>query len=299
MSLPGFQDARLPGADGVEIAASVGGSGPPALLLHGFPQTRLAWRRVAPRLAERFTVVAADLRGYGDSGAPDDDAGHTVYAKRAMAADMVAAMAHLGFDRFAVAGHDRGGRVAYRMALDHPAVVTRLAALEMAPTALYWRGFDAKTALAVWHWPFLAQPAPLPERLIGAEPTFLLETLLRDWSRDKTLDAFADALPDYHAAFAAPRRIAAFCADYRAGATTDWAHDEADLAAGRGLAAPTLLIASAAGMVDAATGGAPGEAWRAFAADFRAVTVDCGHFPAEEAPDATAAALAAFFEEGA
>jgi haloacetate dehalogenase len=287
-----FRALRLPGArPDVEIFARMGGEGPPLLLLHGYPQTHLAWRRVAPRLAERFTVVVADLRGYGDSSAPTDDG--EAYSKRAMGADMVAAMASLGFGRFHVAGHDRGGRVAYRLALDMPQVVDRLAVLEIAPTLAMWEAFDARMAHRAYHWTFLAQPAPFPERLIGGDPVFHLEWSLRTWSKAKSLDCFDGALEGYRASFSQGPRIAAFCADYRAGYGLDRAADEADLAAGRTIAAPTLLVAGAGGF-PAATGD-PAAHWRRFAPDFRAVMVECGHFPMEEAPDATTAALMAHF----
>ncbi|MFN3614536.1 MAG: alpha/beta fold hydrolase [Rubrimonas sp.] len=291
----GFRDMRLQGA-GAAIFARVGGEGPPLLLLHGFPQTHFAWRHVAARLAKDFTLVCADLRGYGASGAPPDDAAHTAYSKRVMAADMIAAMDQLGFRRFHVAGHDRGGRVAYRMALDAPEAVDRLAVLEIAPTAHYWRAFGPDMAMKAWHWTFLAQPAPLPERLISANPGFFIDSLHAAWARDGNLRPFEDgAFAAYHAALTAPGRIAAYCADYRAGATTDRAMDEADLAAGRRIAAPTLVIAGTRGFPAVATGGDPAKPWRDFCDDLRAVTVDCGHFPAEEAPDATAAALRDFF----
>lgn len=290
----GFATRDLPGArDDVTIHARVGGAGPPLLLLHGFPQTHLAWRHVAPRLADTHTVIAADLRGYGQSSAPADDAGHETYSKREMARDMVAAMAALGFRRFAVAGHDRGGRVAYRLALDTPEVVERLVVVEMAPTAHYWRNFGAAMALKAYHWTFLAQPAPLPERLIAADPTFYLDWTLKSWTRDRSLAPFGDgALDAYRRAFDAPARIAAFCADYRAGAGPDRAHDEADLDAGRTIAAPVLLIASPHGFP--AASGDPAGHWRALAPDLRTVSVDSGHFPAEETPDAVAAALRDF-----
>ncbi len=295
---PGFDACRLPGARAdVAIHAQVGGAGPPLLLLHGFPQTHLAWRHVAPLLAARFTVVAADLRGYGDSGAPADDPAHETYSKRAMGADMVAAMAALGFARFHVAGHDRGGRVAYRLALDRPDIVARLAVLEIAPTLAMWQAFDAGLAHKAWHWSFLAQPAPLPERLIGGDPVFWLDHTLRAWSRDDALDAFAGALGAYRAAFAQPARIAAFCADYRAGWGADRAADAADRAAGRTIAAPTLLIAGPRGF-PAATGDAAAH-WRAFAPDLTVAAADCGHFPMEEDPAAVAAALLAHFSQGA
>ena len=289
----GFRTVRLPGARAdVTLHARIGGEGPPVLLLHGYPQTHLAWRHVAPRLAARFTVVVPDLRGYGASSAPADDAGHTVYAKSAMAADMVAAMASLGFARFALAGHDRGGRVAYRLALEHAEAVTALALLEIVPTAEHWRAFDAAMALKSYHWAFLAQPAPMPERLIGADPAFYLDYTLASWTRCKTLAPFADgALEAYRAAFAP--RVAAFCADYRAGATTDRAADEADLAAGRSIAAPALLIAGEHGF-PAATGD-PAARWQGLAPGLTAVTVACGHFPAEEAPEPVAAALMKHF----
>jgi haloacetate dehalogenase len=288
----GFRALRLPGArPDVEIFARTGGEGPPLLLLHGYPQTHLAWRLVAPLLAERFSVVAADLRGYGESAAPPDE-GET-YSKRAMGADMVAAMAALGFGRFHVAGHDRGGRVAYRLALDMPQVVDRLAVLEIAPTLAMWEAFDARLAHRAYHWTFLAQPAPFPERLIGGDPLFHLEWTLRSWTKAKTLDCFEGALEGYRASFSQPPRIAAFCADYRAGFGADRAADEADLAAGRTIAAPTLLVAGAGGF-PAATGD-PAAHWRRFAPDVRAVMVECGHFPMEEAPEATAAALTAHF----
>jgi haloacetate dehalogenase len=293
---PGFRGARLPGA-GAAIHAVIGGEGPPLLLLHGFPQTHVAWRHVAPRLARRFTVVAADLRGYGASDAPPDDPAHETYAKRAMAADMVEAMASLGHDRFAVAGHDRGGRVAYRLALDRPDVVTRLAVLEIAPTAHYWRAFAAMGVKA-YHWAFLAQPAPLPEHLIGGDPVFFLEWTLRGWTRDRSLAPFEDgALDAYRAALTRADRVAAYCADYRAGAGPDRDHDEADLAAGRTIACPVLLMCGTRGFP--AASGDPAAHWRDFAPDLRTATADCGHFPAEEDPETTAAALETFFAEGA
>jgi haloacetate dehalogenase len=289
----GFRTVRLPGArPDVTLNARIGGEGPPVLLLHGYPQTHVAWRHVAPLLADRFTVVVPDLRGYGASDAPPDDAGHTVYAKAAMAADMVAAMAALGFARFALAGHDRGGRVAVRLALEHADAVAAVAFLEIVPTVEHWRAFDAAMALKSYHWTFLAQPAPMPERLIAADPVYYLEHTLASWTRCGTLAPFEDgALEAYRAAFAP--RVAAFCADYRAGATTDRAADEADLAAGRTIAAPALLIAGDRSF--AAATGDPTARWRGLAPAITAVSVLCGHFPAEETPGPVAAALAAHF----
>ena len=293
----GFREVKLPGArKDVEIFARVGGSGPPLLALHGFPQTHLAWRHVAPILAQRFTVVAADLRGYGQSGAPADDAGNTVYAKREMARDMLAAMAALGFERFHLAGHDRGGRLAYRLALDAPEAVEKLAVLEIAPTLAMWRAFDAGMALKAYHWTFLAQPAPMPERLLLAEPQGWLDHTLRSWTLSRSLAPFEDgALDAYRAAFAVPRRIAAFCADYRAGAGLDLSLDLSDAQEGHSIMAPVLLVAGDQGFP--AQAGAPEALWAEFAPDFRHRLVACGHFPLEEAPAETAAALLGFFSE--
>ena len=291
----GFREAKLPGArEDATIFARIGGSGPPILLLHGYPQTHLAWRRVAPALAQRFTVVAADLRGYGQSGAPPDAGDGGAYSKRAMAEDMRAAMAALGYDRFHLAGHDRGGRVAYRLALDAPEAVDRLALLEILPTSEMWRAFDAPMAIRAYHWTFLAQPAPLPERLIHGDPAFYLEHTLRSWTKSGTLEPFEDgALEAYKAAFGVPRRIAAFCADYRAGAGPDLSNDLADREAGFQIQSPTLLICGREGFP--AQAGAPEEIWSDWAPDFRAAFVDCGHFPMEESPAETAAALLRFF----
>jgi haloacetate dehalogenase len=293
----GFEDAKLPGArDDVRIHAMIGGEGPPLLLLHGFPQTHVAWRRVAPVLATAFRVVVADLRGYGQSSAPEDNASNTVYSKRAMAEDMLNVMGALGHDRFMVAGHDRGGRVAYRLALDAPEAVEKLAVLEIAPTFAMWRAFDADMALRAYHWTFLAQPAPMPERMLMTEPTAWLEHTLKSWTLSGTLAPFADgALDAYRAAFGVPRRIAAFCADYRAGAGLDLSLDISDLQEGHAISCPTLLIAGRNGF--AAQAGAVGDIWGPLAPDFRAVEVECGHFPMEEAPAETAAALLDFFAE--
>jgi haloacetate dehalogenase len=293
----GFGEARLPGArPDVDVYARIGGDGPPLLLLHGYPQTHVAWRFVAPVLAQRFRVVVADLRGYGQSSAPEDDASCTVYSKRAMAADMLSAMAALGHDRFMVAGHDRGGRAAYRLALDAPEAVERLAVLEIAPTYQMWRAFDADMAMRAYHWTFLAQPAPMPERMIMAQPSDYLEHTLRSWTRDGTLGCFEEAALDhYRAAYGVPRRVAAFCGDYRAGVGLDLSLDISDLQEGATIVCPTLLIAGRSGFP--AQAGAPEELWKALAPDFRAEFVECGHFPLEEAPVETAAALLRFFTE--
>src|SRR5262247_1345538 len=210
------------------------GSGPAVLLLHGFPQTHLMWRSVAPLLARRFTVICADLRGYGRSGCPASAADHAPYAKRAMARDMVLVMEKLGFPRFSVAGHDRGGRVAYRLALDYPDRVERLAVLDILPTADTWERADKKLATAFWPWSLLAQPEPLPERLVSAAPDAVVDSALSGWG--SAADAFTPAVrTQYIEALRDPARVHAICEEYRAAATLDHEHDAADREAGRRL----------------------------------------------------------------
>jgi haloacetate dehalogenase len=272
------------------------GSGPPLLLLHGFPETHLMWRAVAPLLARRFAVVCADLRGYGRSGCPASAPDHAPYAKRAMARDMVAVMERLGFPRFSVAGHDRGGRVAYRLALDHPEHVERVAVLDVVPTAEVWARADARFALAFWPWSLLAQPAPLPERLVSAAPEAVVDDALGGWGSPASAvapevrAAYVDGLRD-------PGRVHAICEEYRAAATLDREHDEADRRAGRRIACPVLALWSGRGALDAwyVDAGGPLALWRAWAEDVRGRAVDAGHFFPEEIPEETAAALVAFF----
>ena len=287
-AIDGFARRRLPG-EGVEIDALVGGSGPPLLLLHGFPQTRVMWRTVAPALAARFTLVMPDLRGYGRSGKPAS-AGGAAYAKRIMARDQIATMKALGFERFAVAGHDRGGRVAYRLALDAPEAVSRLALLDVLPTGDIWAAADAGAAMRAYHWYFLAQPAPFPENMIGADPDVFLGHTLTSWAGAGF--AFDPRnLADYRACFRAPDALRGACEDYRAGWLIDRRDDEADRAAGRRIAAPVLALWAR----DYGLGRAdPVAAWRRWADDVTGREVPGGHFIAEEAPDEVAAALLAF-----
>src|SRR3954463_6605230 len=227
----GFEPGELPTSRGT-VHAMVGGSGPPLLLLHGYPQSHLMWHATAPLLADRHTVVASDLAGYGASLRPAPAPDHVPHSKRAMAVDQVEAMAALGFDRFAVAGHDRGGRVAYRMALDHPDRVQRVAVLDIVPTGEVWARADAGFARGYWHWAFLALPAPLPERLIGGDPQAFFDLHVRGQlglggesgrSPDEVLAAYRRLLDD-------PAGVEAMCEDYRAGATVDGADDDADRA---------------------------------------------------------------------
>ena len=275
------------------IFARVGGSGPPLLLLHGYPQSHRMWARVAGALSGRFTIVAPDLRGYGASSAPPSQRGER-YSKRVMAEDAVALMAALGHERFAVAGHDRGGRVAYRLAIDHPERVTKVAALDIAPTWEMWAGMDAARAMEIYHWMFLAQPEPMPETLISGAPQAYLDHTLASWTGDRSLQCFApEALEAYRAAFRDPARVHATCEDYRAGATLDRLADEADRAAGRRIAAPLKALWGAKGIP--AKGENPLEVWRRWAIQVSGIAIESGHFLPEEAPEATAAALAEFF----
>jgi haloacetate dehalogenase len=290
----GFSDERIDAGGGVHIRTRVAGEGPPVLLLHGYPQTHACWHRVAPRLvAAGFRVVATDLRGYGDSSKPAAGPDHATYAKRAMAADQVAVMRALGHDRFAVAGHDRGGRVTHRMALDHPEAVARAAVLDIAPTATMYGRTDMAFATAYYHWFFLIQPAPLPERMIGADPEFYLRTKLSAWSQGTGGFFAPEAVAEYVRCFSDPAAIAASCEDYRAAASIDLADDAAD--AGRRVTAPLLVLWGARGVVGRSYDVLA--TWREKAADVRGRALPTGHYLPEEAPVETADALAAFFGE--
>ncbi len=291
----GFTDHRIPLATGVTVRARIAGAGPPVLLLHGYPQTSACWHAVAPRLvAAGFTVVVPDLRGYGASDKPVSTPDHAPYSKRAMAADQVALMRHLGHDRFCLAGHDRGGRVAHRAALDFPDAIARVAVLDIAPTATMYALTDRAFATAYYHWFFLIQPAPLPERLIGADPDFYLQQKLGAWGRSGPHVFSPEALAEYLASFRDPACIAATCEDYRAAATIDLDHDAAD--SDSRIAAPLLALWGGDGVVGRlydvlAT-------WRDKAAEVSGHALPTGHYLPEEAPEATSEALAAFFAGG-
>jgi haloacetate dehalogenase len=293
----GFQ-ARSIAVAGSSVFARIGGGGPPLLLLHGFPETHLMWRDVAPLLAGTFTTVCADLRGYGDSACLPSAPDHAPYAKRAMAGDLVALMAALGFDRFMVAGHDRGGRVAYRLTLDHPEAVVRLAVLDVVPTLDAWERADARLALGFWPWSLLAQPAPLPERLIGGDPEAVIEDAASQWG-----SAEAAMPPGIRAAYAAmladPARCHAICEEYRAAASLDRDHDAADREAGRRIGCPMLALWSGAGALGSwyEAAGGPLGLWRGWCDDVRGLAIAGGHFFPEEDPAGTAALLAAFFSD--
>ena len=292
---PGFATHRID-VDGLAFFARAGGQGPALLCLHGYPQTHACWHRIAPKLAETHNVVVMDLRGYGESAAPaDGGADHAGYSKRQMAADGVALMRALGHERFTVMGHDRGGRVAYRMALDHPAVVERVVLVDIIPTGDNWERMRAASALKSYHWAFLAQPEPMPETLIGSHPVYYLEHTLASWTKDKTLAALdPGALAHYRASISDPARIHAMCEDYRAGATYDWTADQASRAAGDTIKVPVHVLWASSYLTPTKGNFDPLEVWRAWADNVTGTEIDSGHFIAEENPDAALSAISAF-----
>jgi len=281
----GFEQRRIE-TSGAEINLVIGGSGPPLLLLHGYPQTHLMWRKLAPRLAADFTIVAPDLRGYGDSAKPPAGPDCINYSKRALAQDQVDTMAKLGFEQFMVAGHDRGARVAHRLARDHPERIERLALLDIVPTLYRFETIDQKAATSSYHWFFLIQPGGLPERLIGAEPEFFLRSMLRPSAVFET-EIFAE----YLRCFRNPETIRATCDEYRAGASIDLVHDRA--ARARGLTMPLLVL----GCQRSSQGSGYDvlSVWRDHAENVSGQAIGSGHFLAEEAPDETYLTLRGFF----
>ena len=281
----GFEDVTVDG-----IHARVGGSGPPLLLLHGYPQTHVMWHRVAPLLADAFTLVVADLPGYGASARPAPTADHAAHSKRAMAAGLVGAMGQLGHESFAMAGHDRGARVGYRMALDHPERVERLAVLDIVPTGEVYRRAGMGLAMEYWHWFFLPQPAPFPERVIGAAPdAYFLGASMKGGEAQFG----AEALAAYREAWRDPASIEAFCEDYRAGATVDFGLDEADRAAGRTIGCPVLALWGSRGTLEHRYDVL--DVWRAWAPGVRGRVLDTTHYLPEDAPEEVAKELRAFF----
>ena len=288
----GFERRRVE-TPGAEIELVGGGDGPPVLLLHGYPQTQAMWHLVAPRLAEEFTVVATDLRGYGDSSKPFGDEDHSTYSKRAMAEDQVAVMEALGFDSFAVVGHDRGGRVGHRMALDYSDSVTKLAVLDIVPTRHVFGTVGKDLATAYYHWFFFIQPYDLPETLIGANPWYYLKQKLGGWGT--SLETFAlTALAEYERCFDTAT-IHASCEDYRAAASIDLVHDEADLDEGRKVECPLLALWGGRGVMERIYD--VEAVWREYANDVTGKPLDAGHFLAEERPKETARELRSFLRE--
>jgi len=277
----GFQkDQRH--VNGVEIAYRMGGSGPGLLLLHGHPQTHVIWHKIAETLARHFTVVAADLRGYGDSSKPPANDGHTHYSKREMARDGVELMRELGFSTFSVLAHDRGARVAHRLALDHPQVVNRMVLLDIAPTLSMYAQTNEAFARAYWHWFFLIRPAPLPETLIEADPEMYLRSVMG--SRSAGLAPFTtEAFDEYLRCLKLPGTARGICEDYRASAGVDLEHDRADIAADRHLNLPLLVLWGAEGTVGRCFD--PLKEWQQVATDVRGKALPAGHYLAEEVPE--------------
>ncbi len=286
----GFETHRIETRE-TEINLVAGGAGPPLLLLHGYPQSHVMWHKVAPALAEHYTVIVPDLRGYGDSGKPASDPDHLVYSKRSTGNDMVEVMEAMGHRRFRLAGHDRGGRVAHRMALDHAECIEKLALLDIVPTYRLFQDTNQQIATAYYHWFFLIQPNGMPEHLIGADPEYYLRYSLGRWGLGG--DAFTpEAMAEYVRCFSDPATIHASCEDYRAGASIDLRHDEEDN--GKMIDCPTLVLWAGLGAMHKVYDVL--DTWRERARDVTGRAIECGHFLPEEAPAETIEALAAFFQ---
>lgn len=296
MTITGFEARSVETPIG-SIFVWLGGSGPPVLLLHGFPETSLMWRDVAPLLASDFTIVAADLPGYGESDPPPNDRLLSGMSKRRMGDALLAMMHLLGHERFSIVGHDRGGRVAYRSALDHPQAVTRLAVLDVVPTFEVWERADDRTMLAFWPFTLLAQPAPLPERLIGAAPEAIVDDAARNWDTTETVFP-PEVRYAYVKALGEPDCIHSICEEYRAAARIDREHDRSDVEAGRRIACPLLALWSGKGGLSKwyADAGGPLGIWSRWAEDVQGRPVEAGHFFPEEIPGETAALLRAFLK---
>ena len=282
--------------NGVDIAVYRAGKGTPLLLLHGYPQNHMCWELVAPQLALNHDVIIPDLRGYGASSAPANDAGNTTYSKRNMAQDMADLLTALGIARADVLGHDRGARVSYRFALDHPDRLGKLGIIEIVPTGDFWASWTADLAMAAYHWTFLAQPAPMPERMISSDPDAYVDWTLTQWTLSHSLDTFSpEALESYRAQARDPARIHAMCSDYRAGASFDRALDLQDQAEGKRIAAHIRFLYGAHGFP--AKSGNAAELWRGWADHVEASVCESGHFVMEENPQAVLDAFVPFFAE--
>ena len=277
----------------VTINLAKGGDGPPLLLLHGYPQTHIMWHKVAPTLAQHFTVICTDLRGYGDSDKPPSDPKHLTYSKRVTAQDQVEVMAALGFPKFLAAGHDRGGRVLHRLLLDRPDCVEKAAVLDIVPTRKIFQTVNQQLATAYSHWFFLLEPNNIPERLIGSDPAFYLQSKLKQWSANQA--GFTEtAIAEYVRCFSDPASIHATCEDYRAAASIDLEHDAADIDSK--IQCPLLVLWGGLGVMEKCYDVL--ETWRERAIDVRGQALACGHFVPEEAPEETTQALLDFFRVG-
>jgi haloacetate dehalogenase len=289
---PGFESHWISGPEG-KIFARSKGTGTAVIFLHGFPQTHVMWHKVAPSLASHFKVICMDLRGYGWSSAPRPDAANTIYSKQAMGDDVIAVMEHFGLVQAHVVGHDRGGRVAYRLALDHPGRVSRLAVVDIVPTAAMWDLIEAPGSSLAPHWRSLARPAPVPENEIKADPAGMIDRTLASWTKTNDLKSFDQRALNHYRTFAGdPSRITAMCADYRAGATVDRAADDGDRGAGRHIAVPMLAIWGSVGIPSASPD--PLALWKPYATNITGRALEGGHFLPEENAEATKAALLAF-----
>lgn len=289
----GFTSRTVTGPAG-HVQTRFGGNGPPLLLLHGHPQTHAMWHLVAPALAEHFTVVMMDLRGYGDSARPSSDAEHSVYSKRAMANDALTVMQHYGFERFGVLAHDRGARVAHRLALDHAAAVERLMLLDIAPTVAMYENTTRAFATAYWHWFFLIQPPPLPEALIESDPVRYIRSVMG--KRHAGLAAFApEALSEYERCAQIPGTAHAICEDYRASSSIDLKHDRADMASGRKLEQPVKVLWGEHGAVGQCFDVL--QLWRERATQATGNSLPCGHYIAEEVPELLIPQALDFFDQ--
>ena len=287
---PEFTAQRIRLAD-VTLHTRIGGNGPPLLLLHGYPQTHVMWHKVAPTLAQHFTVVCPDMRGYGDSDAPPSDPQHLTYAKRTVAQDLVALMKQLGFDTFKAVGHDRGGRVLHRLLLDHPQRVSRAAVLDIVPTHHIFKTINQQVATVYEHWFFLIQPDGFPERLIGHDPDYYLTHKLHRWSADPK--AFTpEAMAEYLRCFRHPAVIHGTCEDYRAAASIDLEHDEASL--NQKIECPLLVLWGEKGAMEKNYDVL--KVWETYAAAVQGSPLACGHFLPEEAPIDTAQSLLTFLK---
>ena len=291
---PGFDQKRItvPSDDGpIEIACQVGGTGPPILLLHGFPQTKAIWEIVAPKLAQSFTVVASDLRGYGDSSKPHGKADHSTYSKRSMASDQHALMKALGHEQFFLLGHDRGGRVSHRLAMDYPKSVLCLMVLDISPTLAMYDNTTMEFAKGYWHWFFLIQPEPVPETLIGANPQFWIN---KHMGRHGGTDIFStERWAEYLAGVSNPLSMHAMCEDYRAAASIDLIHDRADRSAGKKLIMPFRVLWGEHGLVNKCF--KPIADWKAVAQDVSGRALPCGHYIPEELPTELISEARSFF----